>query len=148
MGNTTATTTVLVVVVAVYVVECFMAVTLSRVPAKGGDSLCVLGHGRAVKNFLQLFLGPPDPRRITTLGYTKFMSTEDRISYWMTSQPGCSREVAEQIVAQEDAEAQLERLQNLLYGGDGRVFALIEQGAKELADIVEAQTVRNASPQP
>jgi hypothetical protein len=65
---------------------------------------------------------------------------ERRIQKWL-DEPDCSRKLAEGIVAQEDAEDEIDRLQGLLYGaGDIRIIQMIERGTRKLAEAVEAES--------
>lgn len=75
------------------------------------------------------------------------MTNEERVLYWTTSQPDCTREEALAIIAQEDAEVELDRVGNLLYQIDEeRLLRMIQRGLQKLAEAVEAERVRSPEP--
>ena len=67
------------------------------------------------------------------------MERERRIQKWL-DEPDCSRACAEGIVAQEDAEDEIDRLQGLLYAEEStRIIQMIERGVRKLAEAVETE---------
>jgi len=67
------------------------------------------------------------------------MTKEQRIQKW-SEEPDCSPDLAEAIVAVEDAEDEISRVQRILYGAnDIRIIKMIERGTRKLAEAVEAE---------
>lgn len=67
------------------------------------------------------------------------MDREQRIQKWL-DEPDCDRECAEAIVALEDAEDEIRRLQGLLYSEETlRFIQMIERGVRKLCEAVEAE---------
>lgn len=73
------------------------------------------------------------------------MDRQQRIQAW-ADEPDCTPELAEAIVAMEDAEEEISRLQGLLYStNDIHVIKMIERGTRKLAEVIVAESGSTSS---